>query len=138
MSQEALTTWFPAIVAIAVAVAGALLLIAWWMNARQLRRTRRNLAEQGRQLERMQAQVRALAAGAAGLAGALARVEQQLRRVGDRQQNLELRSPGEQVYDHALQLIRDGADVEELMNRCGLVRDEAELLLRMHRYRQTG
>lgn len=136
MSQEALPAWFPAMVAIAVA--GALLLIAWWMNARQLRRARRNLVEQGRELERMQAQVRALAAGAAGLAGALARVEQQLRRVGDRQQNLELRSPGEQVYDHALQLIRDGADVEELMNRCGLVRDEAELLLRMHRYRQTG
>lgn len=136
MSPEALTPWFSAM--LAIAVVGVLLISVWWMTARQLRRARRNLAAQSRELERMQAQLRALGAGAAGLAGALARVEQQLRRVGDRQQNLELRSPGEQIYDHALQLIRDGADVEELMNRCGLVRDEAELLLRMHRYRQTG
>lgn len=136
MSPEALTPWFSAM--LAIAVVSVLLISVLWMTARQLRRARRNLAAQSRELERMQAQLRALGAGAAGLAGALARVEQQLRRVGDRQQNLELRSPGEQIYDHALQLIRDGADVEELMNRCGLVRDEAELLLRMHRYRQTG
>lgn len=136
MSQDLLTSWIPAM--LAVAFVAALLIIATWINGRQLRRARRNLAEQTQELERARTQVRALAAGAAGLAGALARVEQQLRRIGDRQQALELRSPGEQVYDHALQLIRDGADAEELMNRCGLVRDEAELLLRMHRYRQTG
>lgn len=136
MSQIALASWFPALIILAVAMAA--LLGVWFVTWRQLRRARRNIAEQNQELERIQAQLRALGAGAAGLAGALARVEQQLRRVGDRQQELELRSPGEQLYEHALQLIRDGADAEELMNRCGLVRDEAELLLRMHRYRQTG
>lgn len=136
MIDDAFTSWFPAM--LTVAVVAAALVMAWWINVRQLRRARRNLAEQARELERMQTQLRALAAGAAGLAGALAHVEQQLRRMNDRQQALELRSPGEQLYDHALQLIRDGADADELMNRCGLVRDEAELLLRMHRYRQTG
>lgn len=136
MSQAALTTWLPALTILAVVV--AMVLVVWFAVWRPLQRARRHLSEQNRELERMQAQLRALAAGAAGMAGALARVEQQLRRMGDRQQELELRSPGEQLYEHALQLIRDGADAEELMNRCGLVRDEAELLLRMHRYRQTG
>jgi hypothetical protein len=95
-------------------------------------------AVQDQEVERLRSQVRALAAGAAGMAEALAKVEQQVKRVGDRQQQLEQRDPAAQVYEQAMQLVRDGATVEELMSRCGLVRDEAELLLRMHRYRQTG
>lgn len=136
MSQTALTTWLPVLTILAVAM--AVVLVVWFAFWRPLRSARRRIIDQDRELARLQGQLRALSAGAAGMAGALARVEQQLRRVGDRQQELELRSPGEQLYEHALQLIRDGADAEELMNRCGLVRDEAELLLRMHRYRQTG
>lgn len=136
MSQEVFASFLPAL-AVGL-VLGIVVAIAWASSWRGLRHERQQLAAQRRELDQLLAQVRALAAGAAGMAGALARVEQQVRRVGDRQQELELRNPGEQLYEHALQLIRNGADAEELMNRCGLVRDEAELLLRMHRYRQAG
>jgi hypothetical protein len=35
-------------------------------------------------------------------------------------------------YELAQQLARDGADVEQLVTRCGLSRDEARLVLQMH------
>lgn len=41
-------------------------------------------------------------------------------------------APSLQMYALAQQLARDGAGVEELIIRCGLSRDEAELVQRMH------
>ncbi len=38
-----------------------------------------------------------------------------------------------QGYDLAIEKIRAGADVEELVKSCGLTRDEAVLLVRLHR-----
>lgn len=35
-------------------------------------------------------------------------------------------------YDLAQQLAREGADVAQLMERCGLSRDEANLIVQMH------
>lgn len=40
--------------------------------------------------------------------------------------------PTRQSYELAQQLAREGADVEQLINRCGLSRDEAKLVLQMH------
>ena len=40
--------------------------------------------------------------------------------------------PTRQSYELAQQLAREGADVEQLVSRCGLSRDEARLVLQMH------
>lgn len=40
--------------------------------------------------------------------------------------------PERQSYELAQRLAREGADVEQLITRCGLSRDEAKLVLQMH------
>ncbi len=81
---------------------------------------------------RIQNDIRALLKGAAGLGEHVSRLEQQLKRVIERQNQLDLRDPAVQSYEHAIKLARNGADKEELMTSCGLVRDEAELVLRVY------
>jgi len=77
---------------------------------------------------------RALPASASGLV----RIEQQLRSVGDRQDQLELRPGGERSYAHAIRMVQKGAGVDELVASCGNHRGEAELLLRVHGMAQAG
>lgn len=61
------------------------------------------------------------------------RLEQQVQRIVERQNQLELRSGGDRPYSQASQLVNRGADIDELMNTCGLTRGEAELLVMMQR-----
>lgn len=63
-------------------------------------------------------------------------LEQRIRRLAERQDQLELRDPLEQTYAHAIRLAQKGVDVNELVENCGLARGEAELLLRVHRVQQ--
>ena len=126
------------VIDIVLAAIAILLAVGWLVNLRRTHRILAVSATQLQELSRLQNEVRALNSGAVGMGSHLARVEQQLKRITDRQHQFEVREPTAQVYDHAVKLARNGADVEELMTRCGLVRDEAELLLRMHRFRDAG
>jgi hypothetical protein len=60
------------------------------------------------------------------LVTALGRLERQVGRLEQQP------PPTRQSYELAQQLARDGADVEQLVSRCGLSRDEARLVLQMH------
>lgn len=60
------------------------------------------------------------------LVTALGRLERQISLLG--QQAPQVR----QSYELAQQLAREGVDVEQLIVRCGLSRDEARLILQMH------
>lgn len=60
------------------------------------------------------------------LVASLGRLERQLSRL--EQQPAQER----QSYEMAQQLARQGADVEQLVSRCGLSREEAKLVLQMH------
>ncbi len=60
------------------------------------------------------------------LVTALGRLERQMGLIA--QQAPQVR----QSYELAQQLAREGADVEQLIARCGLSRDEARLVLQMH------
>ncbi|MEO8808968.1 MAG: DUF2802 domain-containing protein [Rhodanobacter sp.] len=60
------------------------------------------------------------------LVTALGRVERQMQLF--EQQS----SPTRQSYELAQQLARDGTDIDQLVSRCGLSRDEARLVLQMH------
>ncbi|EIL96846.1 hypothetical protein RHOFW104T7_01995 [Rhodanobacter thiooxydans] len=60
------------------------------------------------------------------LVTALGRLERRLGRIE------QAPPPTRQSYELAQQLAREGADVEQLVSRCGLSRDEARLVLQMH------
>lgn len=60
------------------------------------------------------------------LVSALGRVERQMRQIE------QTPPPTHQAYELAQQLAREGADLEQLVSRCGLSRDEARLVMQMH------
>jgi len=77
--------------------------------------------------------VSALFSGAVGVSGQLNKIEQKIKRVMERQDQLDSREPSGRALDHASRMVRQGATVEELIASCGLVRAEAELLMLLHR-----
>ncbi|MDX1252208.1 MAG: DUF2802 domain-containing protein [Gammaproteobacteria bacterium] len=101
-----------------------------WLKVRRLSAHDR---QRNAELQTLQNDLRVLCAGAVGVGDHVARVEQQLRRLAERQDQLDLRDPATQSYRHAIKLAQKGANVEELMSASGLVRGEAELLMRLYR-----
>jgi len=83
-------------------------------------------------LRGLNADIGALCSGASGMGDHIARLEQQLRRLHERQDQLEMRDPVDREYHQAAKMIRNGAGIDELVSSCGLVRAEAELLLMLH------
>ncbi len=60
------------------------------------------------------------------LVTALGRLERQVRLIEQKPE------PTRQAFELAQQLAREGADLEQLVSRCGLSRDEARLVMQMH------
>ncbi|MGY3039501.1 hypothetical protein ACVWWQ_001088 [Rhodanobacter sp. TND4EL1] len=60
------------------------------------------------------------------LVTALGRVERQLRLMEQQA------PPTRQAYELAQRMAREGADLDQLVSRCGLSRDEARLVMQMH------
>ena len=83
-------------------------------------------------IRRLQSDVHALCAGAINMGNYISTLEQRLRRLTERQDQLDLRDPMQQTYAHAIRLAQQGAGVNDLVENCGLARGEAELLLRVH------
>lgn len=103
-----------------------------------VRRQRRREAAAAAALGALQSDIGAMCASIAGFGERLVRIEQQVRSVSERQDQVELRSGGERSYSHAIRMVHKGADVDELVTNCGINRGEAELLLRVHRAAQAG
>ena len=101
-------------------------------------RTRKILREQGASMQRINKDMHALCAGAINLGKHVDGLEHRIRRLAERQDQLELRDPMEQTYAHAIRLAQKGVDVNDLVENCGLARGEAELLLRIHRVEQQA
>jgi len=86
-----------------------------------------------RKIKLLNDDVSALCTGAVGVGNHLNKLEQKVKRVLERQDQLDLRDPSDRALDQATRMVRQGATVEELVSRCGLVRAEAELLMLLHR-----
>ena len=84
-------------------------------------------------VKQMEQELGALCSASVGAGDHLMRLEQQVRRINERQNVLEMRPVGDRPYAQASELVHKGADIEELMEACGLTRGEAELLVMMHR-----
>lgn len=61
------------------------------------------------------------------LVTALGRMEQSIARIEQQPAPVKLTS-----YELAQQLAREGADIEQMVARCGLTRDEARLIRQLH------
>jgi hypothetical protein len=101
----------------------------------------RRLADRFRVLEGELAALRAEVAATAGIG---ARVGERLRRLdqvssqlNDRLGQLEVRGDG-RPYDHAIALVRHGADADRLVTHFGLSRGEADLVSLVHGRRLAG
>ncbi len=107
---------------------------------RMLERIKRNVSELADDLQLAQDRVQqieqelgALCSASVGAGDHLLRLEQQVRRINERQSVLEMRAVSERPYAQASELVHKGADIQELMEACGLSRGEAELLVLMQR-----
>jgi hypothetical protein len=100
-------------------------------------RAKKMMSEELAVMHRLQNDVHALCIGAINMGKHIDALEQRVIRLAERQDQLELRDPFEQTYAHAIRLAQKGADIEQLVEECGLARGEAELLLRIHRARHA-
>lgn len=98
-----------------------------------LRRLRRQERRHQAAIRSLQDDLTALCDGAVGVGDHLSRVEQHLRRLAERQDQVDMYDPSLQAFDIAVQMVQGGAPVDEIMAKCGLVRSEAELLITLHR-----
>ncbi len=74
----------------------------------------------------------AMCKASVGAGDHLVRLEQQVRRLTERQDQIEMRTAGDRPYTQAIQMVQHGADVDELISNCGLTRGEAELISMLH------
>jgi len=82
--------------------------------------------------------LRALAAGSAGQAEQIARLQRELARLRDELGQAGAADDEGRIVNHAIRLARRGADAAELVEVCGLSETEAELIVRLHRARQDS
>ncbi len=92
---------------------------------------RREVAENQKQFEQMMDELKALYSGAAGQVNHIARLEEQLYKVSDKQELMDTSDSSHQSYSEAIQIVQRGGTMDDLLLR-GLRREEAELLLRLH------
>jgi Tfp pilus assembly protein PilO len=119
-------------IALVAMLAAALVVLAKKQSA-----MRRELSDSQARIEQLMEELKALYAGAAGQGSHIARIEQQISSLSDRQEQLDVQDPTTQSYSEAIELIHAGASIEELTRR-GLRREEAELLMRMHGSQSLG
>jgi hypothetical protein len=84
-------------------------------------------------IQQLEQELGALCSASVGAGEHVVKLEQQVQRITERQNQLELRAASERPYSQASQLVNRGADINELMETCGLTRGEAELLVMMQR-----
>ena len=113
----------------------ALALLVVWKKQGELRHL---ISEKEQQLQRHQEELKALYTGAAGVGSHLARLENQINSLTDRQEQLDVRDPTTHNYNLAIDLVHQGADADELVRQCGLLHEEAELLVRLHGPQSLG
>ncbi|MGM0592945.1 MAG: DUF2802 domain-containing protein [Pseudomonadota bacterium] len=125
------------VLALAALLLAALALLGLALLAMRLRQQWQQLE---RQQETMQSDLRALCNAAVQVGERVGRLEQGLKQVQQRQQELGSRQeqmvyaePDERAYDQAVKLAQKGASLEEIMDICDLSRGEAELVTMMHR-----
>lgn len=80
----------------------------------------------------LQNQLATLFAGAVGTDERIIHFEQNLHQLKEYQNTLNLGTPAQHNYDHAIRLARKGVDTKQLIDNCNLSDEEAHLISRLH------
>jgi hypothetical protein len=113
---------------------GILLVLFLFVGARMKQRSEeRDIA-----LRHLQNDFAAMCAAAVGLGDRLDRLDEKIRIVAERQDQLDMREPMLRSYKQAKNLLTNGADIDDIVSDCGMSHGEAELISILHRLeRQT-
>ncbi len=93
----------------------------------------RRLRATNGQIEVMRSDIAALFDAGIGVGHRLDTVEERNRRLTERMEQWELSEPFKRSYKQAVSLIDTGANVQDLIDQCGVTRGEAELLSDLRR-----
>ncbi|MCC7410897.1 MAG: DUF2802 domain-containing protein [Gammaproteobacteria bacterium] len=130
---EQLLTWLPALAPVlAVLLVGVL-------HAQRVRCVlRRELVASERRYESLRRDLDALLVCSRGLGERVHAQQQLLRRLGERQTQLEREDASQSRFGAAATLLQRGAEVDEIIDQCGVSRAEAELVLHLQQLRSRG
>ena len=123
-----MTHWLLLLSAVAALLAFLVVFLMWRLRVREQDDERLH-----QEVQRLRDDLGALCSGAVGVSERVARIEQRLQRVSERQEQMESSTPESQPYDKAVELARKGATADELVAKCGLTKGEADLVVMMHR-----
>jgi ABC-type transport system involved in cytochrome bd biosynthesis fused ATPase/permease subunit len=109
---------------VAIATSVIAMLFSWI----SMQRHKKMQHELQQQMNTMRLDINALYSGAVGIGRRITNLEQKLRTNSERQDKLELRDVDRASYDHAARLVRNGAEINDLVDSCGISKGEAELI----------
>ena len=116
----------------------AVLMTAVWRPRRSV--TRVKLLE--KQLKQARNDLKALTTASLGVGSRVLELERRMRRLASEQQQpkqqVDLYDSANQPYDHAIDLAKQGMEVDEIATMCGISRNEAELIQMMNRFKQAS
>lgn len=118
---------------ITLLVAGSAMAVFWFFGQRKLHQMQARLQQQNLQIETMRNDVRALFSGAVGGDSRLHKLESRVRRITERQEQIENNKQTERPYEQAIRMVHQGSKVEDIMAVCNLSKGEADLIIMMHR-----
>ncbi len=101
------------------------------------RQDKKRIAQLESTMDELQNNFNALCSGSVGVGRRISRLESKTRQQAERQSRLEHKAPDLQSYGNAARLANKGADMEELVDHCGLSRGEAELILFLNTEQQA-
>ena len=74
---------------------------------------------------------RTLTSGSKGVGERMVKLEQKVRRLIDKLNQIELRE-STKPFDQAIQMANKGDDIDDLVAKCGMSQGEAEVLVNLH------
>jgi len=119
----------PEVLMISTIVVGIFLLMALVAMAFMYNHFHQILAQQDEIITAMQADLNAMCSGAVGIGEHLAKLDERTQRLTQRQDSLETQEAPDRSYRLAIKMLRNGANLDQIMTDCGLARGEAELLM---------
>ena len=118
-----------------VGLCGCVLLIALW----SIRRSTARMHLMEKQLKQARNDLKALTTASIGVGGRVLELERRLRRLSEKQKKeVDMYDSANQPYDHAIDLAKQGMEVDEIATMCGISRNEAELIQMMNRFKQAS
>lgn len=120
--------WFDILMPVSMILTALGLLIVL-RRARTLARAQAALCAENKLLRE---DVAALTAGGVGVSEHIRRLEKRLRCLTEKQESLESTHERDRPYGRAIQMVHNGAGIDELVDNCGMTRNEAELIVMLH------